>query len=180
MKKLLTILFTAMISLTVIFCDGGGGSSDGGTGATTSNNCSTGLTERTSSAGWVGFDSTTTISTSAGVNSPTIKAQIYISGVTDISSSESDKITAQIGYGPQGSDPNSSQWCWYEASYIGTATVPNNDQYGAALKIDTAGTYSFTVRFKYSGDSDSGWELATTDGTFPYSTTKFGTITVNP
>jgi len=71
-------------------------------------------------------------------------------------------ITAEIGYGPQGSDPSvdDSGWSFVAATYSGD--TGNDDLYNGVLTIPTAGTYAATMRF--SVNSGAAWLYVDSSG----------------
>src|SRR5262245_4286922 len=54
--------------------------------------------------------------TNTGGASPTIFGQLYEAGVTE-SAGGSPSVTAEVGYGPPGSDPRVTDWVWSPATF---------------------------------------------------------------
>lgn len=103
---------------------------------------------------------THTISTESSTD--TVYAQIWLGGVTDASSSPITGIRAQVGYGPDGSDPtvDAAEWTWFEMAHNpGYDFGQNNDEFQGNLLPDALGTFRYTVR--YSGDGGATWRYAT-------------------
>lgn len=93
-----------------------------------------------------------------------VYGRVYIAGLTDQADGVDTHpaVVAQVGYGPDGSDPTSAGWVWSAATanpaWSGSsAGEPNNDEYMATLSVAQAGTYDFAVRF--SGDGGKTWLL---------------------
>ncbi|CAN5750746.1 alpha-amylase family glycosyl hydrolase [soil metagenome] len=87
-----------------------------------------------------------------------IYGQIWVSGVTE-AEGPADGIRAQVGYGPEGTQPNGS-WTWAEMVF--NAQVGNNDEYTGSLLPTTTGVFHYAVR--YSGDGGQTWWLADLNG----------------
>ncbi|HSL30718.1 MAG TPA: alpha-amylase family glycosyl hydrolase [Anaerolineales bacterium] len=106
-----------------------------------------------------------------------VYGQVYIEGVTSQSGS-SQGLRAQLGFGPDGSDPaGNADWAWIEASF--NTDAGNNDEFVASLLPEAVGTYDYAYRYSTSGGRD--WLYADLDGTDNgYSAAQAGSLTVNP
>ena len=85
---------------------------------------------------------------------------------------------AEVGFGPQGSDPRTTpDWSWYPADW-NADYQSNQDEYRGNLIISSLGVYSYTFRFS----DDDGRSFVYADyipGTVNgFSTSDLGTITV--
>lgn len=108
-------------------------------------------------------------------NTPLIYGQVYSPNVTDMPG-QGPGITAQVGYGIDGSDPSMGGWIWVNATY--NVDVGNNDEYQVMLTINNTGVYDYAYRF--SGDAGFTWTYADLDGTDDgYDPTDAGSLTVS-
>ncbi len=102
----------------------------------------------------------------AGVASTDLYGRVYVSGVTD-GAGQGAGVTAQFGYGPDGTDPAAAGWSWSTGAYYISVDglVPGglaNDEYTGTLTIPTAGEYRLAVRF--SRDGGASWTYCDQDG----------------
>ena len=73
----------------------------------------------------------------------------------------SSQVIAEIGFGPQGSDPRFSfDWLWFTAEY--SLQEGAADEYLASISPTAIGAYSYTYRFSFDGGMS--WTLADLDG----------------
>jgi hypothetical protein len=80
-----------------------------------------------------------------------IYGRVYEAGVTE-PAGQGPGIKAQVGYGPDGSDPAVNPgWTWVAAAY--ESDLGNDDQYKGTLQVNTAGRYDYAYRFSYNGSS---------------------------
>ncbi len=102
-----------------------------------------------------------TLNLTAGQSTGLIHGQIFEPGVTP-ALGEPGSVTANLGFGPAGSDPRtSSLWTWNGANY--EAQVGSDDAYfGAFAAPAENGIYHYTMRF--SLDNGSTWTVADLDG----------------
>ena len=89
----------------------------------------------------------------------TIYAQIWIDGTTNASSSAVAGVRAQVGLGPDGTQPAGS-WSWTEMAF--GSNQGNNDEYTATLLPTETGSFDYAVR--WSGDGGATWFLADLNG----------------
>ena len=118
-----------------------------------------------------------TIDVNAGESTPMILGRIRVSGYTDVTSGAVGFITAEAGYGPDGSDPQTSTaWQWKSAAF--DSDTGAEDQYGTAVTApSTAGSYD--VAYRFSVDGRATWTLCDTDGSDNgYSPAMAGSMTV--
>ncbi len=105
-----------------------------------------------------------------------IYGQVRAQGVTE-PAGEPPGISAQVGYGPLGSDPRTNPgWRWLAATW--NKQFFNNDEYMRSLVIGAPGTYSYTFRFSDDGGTNymyGDYDPGTADGLSP---TNLGTVTV--
>lgn len=92
----------------------------------------------------------TTFSGSANTLSPNIYGRVYEATVTE-TAGPSGLITAQVGYGPNGTDPRTDpNWQWFNASF--NVQVGNDDEYSGTFTLPAFnGTYGYTYRFSLDG-----------------------------
>jgi len=104
---------------------------------------------------------------SAGV-AVDVFGRVYIAGLTDVSLVGNDvaaNVAMQVGYGPDGSDPeqDAAGWTWTSAapnaSYgVGSPSFElNNDEYSGTMILPPVGEYDFAVRF--TGDGTGTWTV---------------------
>ena len=121
-----------------------------------------------------------------GQQSPSIFGRIYEATVTEAVGANA-AVTAQVGYGPGGSDPtavspNDPSWTWFSAAY--NVQVGNDDEYmGAITAPGAAGTYAYTYR--YSLDGGATWTAADLNGAganagLTFEPAQLGVMTVVP
>ena len=112
---------------------------------------------------WANLKFPSTISTNT-TSTTVVYGEVYSDGVTGQGSAPAN-ITAEVGYGPLGSDPTtSSDWIWSAASWnSGCADCGVNDEFMGDLVFPTAGDYSYTIRF--SNDGGSTYTYADLTGT---------------
>ena len=97
---------------------------------------------------WGQLDGPASLDTVEGKPTAKLSAQVFEPGVTD-SPGAGFGITAEVGYGPAGSDPTGdATWTWVAAQYSGD--VGNNDAYAGGVS-PPLGTWSATLRFSVSG-----------------------------
>lgn len=104
-----------------------------------------------------------------------IYGQVWIDGVTN-QPGATEGLQAQLGFGPDGSDPASNPgWVWVEADF--NVDSGNNDEFVASLLPDAVGTYDYAYRYSTTNGRD--WLYADLDGTANgYSPDQAGSLTV--
>jgi predicted extracellular nuclease len=129
----------------------------------------------------------TTFSAASNTVSPVIYGRIFEDdgGINTATAGAHPSISAQLGYGPQGSDPRNENpaWRWFPASY--NVQVGNDDEYQATFTVPYAPTntqLSYTYRFTI--DSGASYVYCDTDGNgsnsgLSFSTGSLGTLTIN-
>lgn len=116
-----------------------------------------------------------------GVPTEVIYGRIYQAGVTEAAGAN-PQVRAELGYGPLGTDPRSSNaWVWQAATY--NVQVGNDDEYQGTLTASRVGSFSYTFRF--SIDEGLSYTYADTDGAgknggLEFSAALLGTLTVSP
>jgi glycosidase len=107
----------------------------------------------------------------------TVYGQVWIDGVTN-QPGEAPGLRAQLGFGPDGSNPaGSAAWDWVEASFNGDRG--NNDEYVASLLPEQTGTYDYAYRYTTTDGRD--WVYADLDGIGNgYSPAQAGNLVVSP
>ena len=106
-----------------------------------------------------------------------VYGQVYIEGVTS-QPGPTDGLRAQLGFGPDGSDPASDpNWIWLEAAF--NVDAGNNDEFVASLLPEVTGEYDYAYRYSTSGGQE--WVYADRDGiTNGYDPAQSGALTVVP
>lgn len=110
-----------------------------------------------------------------------VLGQVYAAGITQGAGAGSG-VVAQLGYGPDGTDPRVSRdWTWVPAVY--KAEHGNNDEWEATLpNPGSVGTYKLAFRFSISADAwrvcDADGVNDSTEGPLTFSMMKLGTLTV--
>ncbi len=128
---------------------------------------------------WANLQWPFTITHTIGIN-PTenIYGQVYIADVTS-EPGATPGLLAQVGYGPDGSDPRgNAEWTWYDASFNGQ--VGNNDEFVGTLLPEMLGEFDYVYR--YSTDGAFTWVYAYTSGLVAdtYDPIEAGDLTVTP
>lgn len=112
---------------------------------------------------------------------PIIYGRIYELGVTEAAGPDAS-VSAQVGYGPAGSDPRSGiGWYYVPATY--NVQVGNDDEYQASfLAPPVPGPYAYTIRFKLGGGGFTYCDLdgAGSNAGLDFSPLQLGAMTVNP
>lgn len=118
----------------------------------------------------------------ASINAPagsqeTIYGRVFAAGLTDVDPSLNDphvQLVAQVGYGPDASDPTGSGWTWVNAVPNPTYDVitnpapePNNDEYQATITLPSAAGSPRDYAFRFSGDGGTTWTYCDTNGNTP-------------
>ena len=98
-----------------------------------------------------------------------VYGRVYEQTITDRSprTDVDERVLAQVGYGPDRSDPNGQDWTWSDAApndgYDGDAAGErNNDEYFGNVTINGEGQYDFAIRF--SVDRGRTWTVCDLDG----------------
>ncbi len=125
--------------------------------------------------GWGNLQWPYTLNTTIGVASELVFGQLWIDVVTSHPGATAG-LVAELGYGPDGSDPsvNPAAWQWTPAAY--NLDVGANDEFMATVTVATPGEYDYCYRYSYFGGP---WVYADLDGTNNgYSPIQAGTLTV--
>jgi glycosidase len=105
----------------------------------------------------------------------TIYGQIYIPGVT-APSGPAPAIRAQVGFGPDGSQPGEPGWTWEEMVF--NVDVGNNDEYMGSLLPDHLGNFIYVTR--WSVDGGRTWHYSDLGGPTGLPATNPGRLYVEP
>jgi len=115
---------------------------------------------------WANLQWPPNMAVSPGHTSPDVYGQVYLEGVTD-APGPGGGITAQLGFGPDGTDPTSAPgWLWGDADY--NTDIGNRDEYVDSFTVPSTGTYDYCYRYWYQagpmvyGDlngSDDGYTI---------------------
>ena len=106
---------------------------------------------------------------------PQVYGQIWIDGVTN-QPGATPGLKAQLGYGPDGSDPaGNAAWTWVDAVF--NANAGNNDEFKASLLPEAVGVFDYAYRYSTTNGRD--WTYADLDGIGNgYSPAQAGNLTV--
>jgi glycosidase/fibronectin type 3 domain-containing protein len=89
-----------------------------------------------------------------------VYGQVYIENVTS-QPGPTDGLRAQLGFGPDGSNPDGNDaWTWVEAAF--NTDAGNNDEFVATMLPEAVGTYDYAYRYSTSDGRD--WIYADLDG----------------
>ncbi|MDY7041423.1 MAG: alpha-amylase, partial [Chloroflexota bacterium] len=106
-----------------------------------------------------------------------IYGQVWIDGYT-YQPGPTEGLIAQVGYGPDGSDPSGNpSWIWVDAEF--NVDAGSNDEFKGQLLPEAVGAYDYAYR--YSTTAGREWLYADLDGTGNgYDLAQAGDLTVNP
>jgi hypothetical protein len=104
-----------------------------------------------------------------------VYGQVWIDGVTS-QPGVSPNLLAQLGYGPDGSNPDgNADWVWVDASFH--VDNGNNDEFVASLLPEAVGEFDYAYRYSTSNGRD--WIYADLGGIGDgYSPAQAGALTV--
>lgn len=106
---------------------------------------------------------------------PNVYGQVWIDGRTN-QPGQTAGLRAQLGYGPDGSDPTAVGWLWIDAAF--NVDAGNNDEFVASLLPEALGSYDYAYR--YTTTNGREWLYADLDGAGNgYSADQAGTLVVN-
>jgi glycosidase len=89
-----------------------------------------------------------------------IYGQVWIDGHTD-NPGPTEGLIAQVGYGPDGSDPDGDpDWTWVDAGF--NVDAGDNDEFLGRLLPEAVGSYDYAYRYSTTGGSV--WLYADLDG----------------
>jgi glycosidase/fibronectin type 3 domain-containing protein len=112
--------------------------------------------------GWANLQwpPTLTHTISAVNRTDSVYGQVWIDGVTN-KPGPTDTLRAQLGFGPDGSDPaGNAAWTWVEATF--NVDAGNNDEFVASMLPDAVGTFDYAYRYTTTDGRD--WTYADLDG----------------
>jgi glycosidase len=90
----------------------------------------------------------------------TAYGQVWIDGETSAPGA-TPSLTAQLGFGPDASDPDGNpDWTWVDATF--NVDTGNNDEYAASLQPEVIGTFDYVYRYSTTGGRD--WLYADLNG----------------
>ncbi|MBN2723797.1 MAG: IPT/TIG domain-containing protein [Deltaproteobacteria bacterium] len=123
--------------------------------------------ESTATVDWCNLQYPASTAALAGNDTANFYGRVYVNGVTQ-GNGQGQGISGMIGYGPEGSDPETStEWTWVDAVYNVSVDGSDdgdlsNDEYMASLNVTTSGIYS--VAYKFSADGGTSWTYCDLDG----------------
>jgi hypothetical protein len=89
-----------------------------------------------------------------------VYGQVWIDGVTS-QPGATPSLTAQLGFGPDGSNPDgNAAWQWVDAAF--NTDAGNNDEYVASLQPEATGRFDYAYRYSVTAGRD--WVYADLDG----------------
>lgn len=104
-----------------------------------------------------------------------VYGQVWIDGVTN-QLGAAPTLRAQLGFGPDGSNPAEGGWSWADAVF--NADAGNNDEFVASLLPDATGIFDYAYRYTTTNGRD--WVYADLDGSDNgYSPDQAGSLSVN-
>ncbi len=112
--------------------------------------------------GWANLQwpPTLTHTISAVNRTDNVYGQVWIDGATS-QPGPTPGLIAQLGFGPDGSDPaGNPAWSWVAAAF--NTDAGNNDEFVASLQPDTTGTFDYAYRYTVTDGRD--WIYADLDG----------------
>lgn len=106
-----------------------------------------------------------------------IYGQVWIDGYTD-NPGPTEGLIAQVGYGPDGSDPGGDPgWIWVDAEF--NVDAGDNDEFLGQLLPEAVGSYDYAYRYSTTGGSV--WLYADLDGVGNgYDPDQAGDLSVEP
>jgi glycosidase len=129
--------------------------------------------------GWANLQWPPSIAHTISALTPTenIYGQVWIAGHT-AQPGATEGLWAQVGYGPDGSDPDGNpDWIWVEAEF--NTDAGDNDEFRGQLLPEAVGVYDYAYRYSTTGGQE--WVYADLDGTGDgYDPAQAGDLTVNP
>jgi len=126
--------------------------------------------------GWANMQEPPTLTTTAWLATESISGRAWIDGLTSQPGATAG-LHAQLGYGPDGSNPSADTtgWQWVDATF--NADVGGNDEYVATLTMPVVGEYDYCYRYGWEGE----WLYGDLDGTANgYSASQAGALMVQP
>jgi hypothetical protein len=104
-----------------------------------------------------------------------VYGQVWIDGRTSAPGA-TPSLRAQLGFGPDGSDPaGNGAWTWVDAGF--NTDAGNNDEFVASMLPESAGTFDYAYRYTTTNGRD--WVYADLDGIGNgYSPAQAGSLTV--
>jgi glycosidase len=129
--------------------------------------------------GWANLQWPYSIEHTISALNPTenIYGQVWIDGHTNLPG-PTEGLVAQVGYGPDGSDPDGNpDWIWVDAAF--NVDAGNNDEFMGQLLPEAAGVYDYAYR--YTTTAGRIWVYADIEGTGNgYDPAQAGDLTVDP
>ncbi|HEY9087017.1 MAG TPA: alpha-amylase family glycosyl hydrolase [Anaerolineaceae bacterium] len=111
--------------------------------------------------GWANLQWPPTLTTVISAVNPTadIYGQVWIDGRT-AQPGVTPGLIAQVGYGPEGSDPAAGGWLWVNAVF--NVDAGNNDEFKASLLPQAVGVFDYVYRYSTTGGRE--WLYADLNG----------------
>src|SRR5215213_3537322 len=120
------------------------------------------------------------ITVASGETTGLIYGQVFEAGVTE-STGPASSVTAEVGYGPAGTNPKTDPGWVYQAATF-NIQMGNNDEYQGAFIAPADGTYAYVYRFLLGGGIT--WTYCDLDGSSgsggDFDFTNLGAMTVGP
>jgi len=97
---------------------------------------------------WCNLQWPAAVEVETGQPTELIYGQVYELGITPQPGAYPG-LMAQLGYGPDGSDPAQGGWTWVNTTW--NAQVGDNDEYMGTLTLNSPGTYDYAYRYRIEG-----------------------------
>jgi glycosidase len=105
--------------------------------------------------GWANLQTPPAVTHTRSLTLPTanIYGQVWIDGATSAAGA-TPSLTAQVGYGADGTLPTDASWQWFDAAF--NTDVGNNDEFAGQMTVNAPpGEYDYLYR--YSTDGGATW-----------------------
>lgn len=120
----------------------------------------------------------TKLEVEAGQETDEIKGEVFEEHRTE-KAAALEGLQAELGFGPDGSDPRDKIWAWKRAEYAGETEEGSGERYAAKIKAPRVGRFDYALRFKQPGGE---WAYCDQDGwrTEGYASEQAGDLMVRP
>ena len=131
-------------------------------------------------ADFCNLQSPVSFSAQTGQTSPLVYGRLFEAGLTEAAGPPAG-VLAQVGVGPDGTDPWTSGWTWSAAAY--NTQVGNDDEYQGSFTVPSPGTYRYGYRFSFDGGEAYTYcdlDGAGSNAGNSFDKTQLGTLTATP
>jgi len=96
-----------------------------------------------------------------GLETERVYGHVLVSGITDVTFGDPDPspyVSAEVGYGPEGSNPstNPELWTWFDAEINMEGGTGDNDEYMARMTAPLVSDI-YDYAFRFSADEELSW-----------------------